>query len=103
MFPSQFQGFACAVFNFTGTVAGTIATAVVSKLLQSYDAGDEDPTNAGYIVGAAVLFSYLFAAPFFILSGYEYKKEYERRKFDKIKEELQESEPKFTQAPSAME
>jgi len=30
LFPSQFQGFACAVFNMSGTVAGTIATAMLS-------------------------------------------------------------------------
>jgi MFS family permease len=95
LFPSQFQGFACAVFNFTGTIAGTIATSVISKLYETYDPEDSDPTNAGYILGAGVLFSYIFAAPFFILSGYEYKKEYEQRKADKIKEEVEENETTF--------
>ena len=32
LFPSQFQGFACAVFNMSGTIAGTIATSVSSAL-----------------------------------------------------------------------
>lgn len=31
----------------------------------------------------------MFAAPFFILSGYEYKKEYLKRQADKIKEEVE--------------
>lgn len=63
----------------SGTIAGTIATAVVSKLYQVYDPEDTDPQNAGYILGGAVLFSYFFCGPFFILSGNEYKKEYLRR------------------------
>jgi hypothetical protein len=30
MFPSEFQGFSVAVFNFSGAIAGTIATTVLS-------------------------------------------------------------------------
>lgn len=86
LFPSQFQGFACAVFNMSGTVAGTIATALISYLYEKYDPDDSEPQNAGYILGAGVLFSYIFCGPFFILSGNEYKKEYQRREADKIKQ-----------------
>lgn len=88
LFPSQFQGFACAVFNLSGTIAGTIATAVVSKLYQVYDPKDTEPQNAGYILGAATLFSYVCCGPFFILSGNEYKKEYLKRKADKIRDSI---------------
>lgn len=89
LFPSQFQGFACAVFNMSGTVAGTIATALISYLYEKYDPDDSEPQNAGYILGAGVLFSYIFCGPFFILSGNEYKKEYQRREADKIKQQVE--------------
>lgn len=89
LFPSQFQGFACAVFNMSGTVAGTIATALISYLYEKYDPDDSEPQNAGYILGAGVLFSYIFCGPFFILSGNEYKKEYLRRQADKIKQQVE--------------
>lgn len=89
LFPSQFQGFACAVFNMSGTVAGTIATALISYLYEKYDPDDSEPQNAGYILGAGVLFSYIFCGPFFILSGNEYKKEYQRRLADKIKQQVE--------------
>ena len=32
MFPSEFQGFAIAVFNFVGAIAGTIATLSIGWL-----------------------------------------------------------------------
>ena len=41
-------------------------------------------------MGAGVLFSYTFCAPFFLLSGMEYKKEYLRRKTENENEEEQE-------------
>jgi len=88
LFPSQFQGFACAVFNLSGTIAGTIATALVSWLYQKYDPADTEPQNAGYVLGVATLFSYVCCSPFFILSGNEYKKEYLRRKADKIRDSI---------------
>ena len=80
LFPSQFQGYACAVFNFSGTLAGTLSTSVLSALYERYDDKDSSPKNAGYILGAGVLFSYFMCGPFFVLSGYEYKKEMEKRK-----------------------
>lgn len=83
LFPSQFQGFACAVFNMSGTIAGTIATSLLSALYEKYDPEDSEPQNSGYILGAGVLFSYIFCGPFFILSGNEYKKEYLRREQNK--------------------
>jgi hypothetical protein len=64
----------------SGTIAGTIATSVSSALYQKYDPKDSNPSNAGYILGCGVLFSYIACAPFFILSGLEYKKEYLKRK-----------------------
>lgn len=75
LFPSEFQGFACAVFNIAGLISGTIATTLLSRLLQIYDPNDTVPENAGYILAGGVLFSYVFCGPFFILSGQEYKKE----------------------------
>lgn len=57
----------------------------MSALYQKYDANDEQPQNAGYVLGTAVLISYLCCGPFFILSGNEYKKEYLRREADKIR------------------
>jgi hypothetical protein len=80
LFPSEFQGFACAVFNMAGTISGTISTSVLGALLAKYDKGDEYPQNAGYIVGGCVIFSYLTCGPIFIWSGIEYKKELEIRK-----------------------
>lgn len=62
-----------------GTISGTIAVSVLSKLYQIYDPNDSDPQNAGYILGTGVLFSYLLCGPFFILSGNEFRKEYLRR------------------------
>ena len=79
LFPSQFQGFACAVFNMAGTVAGTISTSLLSALYGKYDKDDTNPKNAGYILGAGVLFSYFMCFPFFLLSGNEYKKELAKR------------------------
>ena len=43
-------------------------------------------------MGAGVLFSYTFCAPFFLLSGMEYKKEYLRRKIEKENENEEEQE-----------
>jgi len=43
-------------------------------------------------LGAGVLFSYTFCAPFFLLSGMEYKKEYLRRKIEKENENEEEQE-----------
>jgi hypothetical protein len=72
----------------SGTIAGTIATSLLSYLYEVYDPNDSQPQNAGYILGAGVLFSYFFCGPFFLLSGNEYKKEYLRRQADKIREEV---------------
>ena len=80
LFPSQFQGYACAIFNCSGTLAGTLSTAILSALYGRYDKDDSNPKNAGYILGCGVLFSYFVCGPFFVLSGYEYKKELARRK-----------------------
>jgi hypothetical protein len=103
LFPSQFQGFACAIFNMSGTIAGTIATSLLSRLYQAYDPKDTEPQNAGYILGAGVLFSYVMCAPFFLLSGYEYKKEILLRKADKIRDSVLEQERNlnFTSNPKS--
>ena len=71
MFPSEYQGFAVAVFNLTGAIAGTVATLLLGALKTHYDTGD-DEYNAkvnGYILTAGVLFSYLTCGPLFIISG----------------------------------
>lgn len=80
LFPSQFQGYACAVFNMSGTIMGTISTSLLSYLYGKYDQDDLQPQNAGYILGAGVLFSYFTCGPFFLLSGNEFKKEMALRK-----------------------
>ena len=74
LFPSQFQGLAVAIFNIAGTISGTIATSLLGYFYNKWDKDDESPQNAGYILGAGVLFSYGFAAPCFLMSGVEYKK-----------------------------
>ena len=76
MFPSEYQGFAIAVFNLAGAIAGTIATLLLGALKSHYDTGD-DEYNAkvnGYILTAGVLFSYLSCGPLFIISGMKYAK-----------------------------
>ena len=76
MFPSEYQGFAVAVFNLAGAIAGTIATLSLGALKSHYDTGD-DEYNAkvnGYILTAGVLFSYLTCGPLFIISGVLYGK-----------------------------
>lgn len=42
MFPSEYQGFAVAVFNLLGAVAGTIATLTLGALKSHYDTGDDE-------------------------------------------------------------
>lgn len=74
MFPSEYQGFAVAVFNLLGAIAGTIATLTLGALKSHFDTGD-DEYNAkvnGYILTAGVLLSYLSCGPLFIISGIKY-------------------------------
>lgn len=80
LFPSQFQGYAVAIFNLAGTISGTIATATASAMFEKYDPNDSNPTSAGYIIGAIVIISYGMCGPFFLLSGYEFAKDMKKRK-----------------------
>ena len=82
MFPSEYQGFAVAVFNLTGAIAGTIATLSLGALKGHFDTGD-DVYNArvnGYILTAGVVFSYLSCGPLFVISGIKYAKQLEKNK-----------------------
>jgi hypothetical protein len=79
MFPSEYQGFAVAVFNLTGAIAGTIATLSLGALKTKFDDGGEDEASKesdarinGYILTAGVLFSYCTCGPLFIISGMKY-------------------------------
>ena len=80
MFPSEYQGFAVAVFNFMGAVAGTIATLLLGALKSHFDTGDDeyDAQVNGYILTGGVLFSYLTCGPLFIISGIKYANQLEK-------------------------
>ena len=41
MFPSEYQGFAVSCFNFSGAIAGTIATLALGAIRTSLDTGDK--------------------------------------------------------------
>ena len=77
MFPSEYQGFAVAVFNLLGAIAGTIATLLLGWLKTKYDTGDDekDAQINGYILTGGVLFSYLSCGPLFIYSGILYARQ----------------------------
>jgi MFS family permease len=85
MFPSEYQGFCVAVFNFSGAIAGTIATTVlgiVTANINKKNASITDPiekqiaqgTVDGRVLACGVAISYLTCAPLFICSGLEYAK-----------------------------
>ena len=82
MFPSEYQGFAVAVFNLLGAIAGTIATLTLGAIKTKYDTGDDeyDAKVNGYILTGGVLFSYLLAGPLFIMSGNKYANQLEKNK-----------------------
>jgi len=92
MFPSEFQGFSVAVFNFAGCMAGSIATLTLGAIKDSVDGGDEgldSITKArydGYVLCGGVLFSYLICGPLFIISGRSYA-----RQLDALKNKMKES------------
>ena len=82
MFPSEFQGFAVAVFNLAGSLAGSIATLLLSYLSGRLTKDKSDFKEAqidGYILCGGVLFSYLLCGPFFLLSGRKYAKMLEEK------------------------
>lgn len=77
MFPSEFQGFAIAAFNFLGAITGTIATLSIGWVKTRLMTSDNSEFNArlnGYILMGAVLLSYLTCGPLFIISGIKYSK-----------------------------
>ena len=82
MFPSEYQGFAVAVFNLSGAIAGTIATLSLGALKSHYDSGDDekDAVTNGHILTYGVLFSYLTCGPLFIISGLKYSAQLEKNK-----------------------
>ena len=101
MFPSEYQGFAIAVFNLLGAIAGTIATLLLGALKSAFESGDPDSEqNAkinGYILTGGVLFSYLTCGPLFIISGIKYANQLEKNKKKLKMKALKKSlEPKET-------
>jgi len=83
MFPSEFQGFAIAVFNFVGAIAGTIATLSIGWLKTRLKTTDDSEYNArlnGYILMGAVLLGYLTCGPLFIISGMKYSQQIQKNK-----------------------
>ena len=42
MFPSEYQGFAVSLFNFSGAIAGAIATALLGVIRTAYATGDDE-------------------------------------------------------------
>ena len=85
MFPSEYQGFAVAVFNLTGAIAGTVATLSLGAFKSKFDSGleadaEQDAKINGYILTGGVLFSYLTCGPLFIMSGLKYSEQLEKNK-----------------------
>lgn len=85
MFPSEYQGFSVAVFNFSGAIAGTIATTTLGIITAKLNANENYITDKterqiaqatvdGRVLACGVAISYLTAAPLFIKSGIEYSK-----------------------------
>ena len=82
MFPSEYQGFAVAVFNMFGSTAGALATLILSWMKQNFDGQKDDPAASdidqarvdGVILGWTVIISYLICGPLFIISGIKFGK-----------------------------
>ena len=89
MFPSEYQGFAVAVFNLSGAIMGTIFTLTLGALKGHFDHPGEDDDDAikeqnavinGHILTGGVLLSYISCGPLFIISGMKYAKQLEKNK-----------------------
>ena len=84
MFPSEYQGFSVAVFNFSGAIAGTIMTTVLGIVTGNLNQKNQNlpepekdiaiGTVDGRVLACGVAISYLGCAPLFICSGKEYAK-----------------------------
>ena len=68
---SQMQGLAVAIFMITGATAGSFFTAMLGVMGDKYEI-DKHPQRMGYIMGTAVLISYLGCIPFFLMNAKEY-------------------------------
>jgi xanthosine utilization system XapX-like protein len=66
--PSNAQGLAIAVFHLIGAFAGSIATFLLGVLGDKFHAM-QNPKVYGYLMGGAVLLSYIGCCPFFIWAG----------------------------------
>ena len=56
-----------------GATSGSLATLMLGYLGDKYDIND-DPDVLGYILGGAVLISYIGCIPFFLINAEEYAK-----------------------------
>lgn len=82
MFPSEYQGFAVAVFNMFGSTAGALGTLILSWMKQKYDGQKDDPPASdidqarvdGHLLGWTVIACYAICGPLFIISGIQYGK-----------------------------
>ena len=75
MFPSEFQGFAVAVFNFISACGGSVATLTLGALKTRFEREDDPDFNHalnGYLMAAGVCTGYLICGPLFLVSGAKY-------------------------------
>ena len=82
------KGFAVSAYLFFATVAGTIATELLSVLQTHFDAKHHPPLY-GYILFAFVLFSYAGSIPFMWLAGRHYTIFMEKKNAEKAEAERQ--------------
>jgi hypothetical protein len=71
------QGLAIAVFHICGALSGAIVTLILGILGDAVDA-TEHPERFGYIMGGAVLMSYISCFPSFIAAGRAFERAIKR-------------------------
>ena len=102
MFPSEFQGFAVAVFNFTSSCGGSLATLTLGALKTHFSNPDDADWNHalnGYLLACGVCLSYIICGPLFIVSGVKYSNQMKKVKAKLIEDEkTAANKPKEVQA-----
>jgi len=71
IFPMKLQGTSIAIFVTIGAVSGMIAPALMGWLADIWDT-QAVPEREGYLLGSALLFSYIFSIPFLAAAGTRY-------------------------------